>query len=49
MQEFHRNYYHPSNSRIWFYGDDDPTERLRILSGIFILDLVMIAAFSLLI
>ncbi|KAI8532831.1 hypothetical protein RHMOL_Rhmol11G0245100 [Rhododendron molle] len=32
FKEFHRNYYHPSNSRIWFYGDDDPTERLRILS-----------------
>ena len=33
LQEFHRKYYHPSNSRIWFYGDDDPYERLRILSG----------------
>lgn len=33
MQEFHRKYYHPSNARIWFYGDDDPNERLRILSG----------------
>ncbi|KAK7308213.1 hypothetical protein VNO77_41813 [Canavalia gladiata] len=32
FKEFHRKYYHPSNSRIWFYGDDDPTERLRILS-----------------
>jgi hypothetical protein len=32
-QEFHGKYYHPSNARIWFYGDDDPTERLRILSG----------------
>ncbi|CAB4320769.1 unnamed protein product [Prunus armeniaca] len=34
FKEFHRKYYHPSNARIWFYGDDDPTERLRILSGI---------------
>jgi hypothetical protein len=32
FQEFHRKYYHPSNARIWFYGDDEPTERLRILS-----------------
>ncbi|CAH9116055.1 unnamed protein product [Cuscuta epithymum] len=33
FKDFHRKYYHPSNARIWFYGDDDPTERLRILSG----------------
>ncbi|EOX98217.1 Presequence protease 2 isoform 3 [Theobroma cacao] len=32
FKEFHRKYYHPSNARIWFYGDDDPIERLRILS-----------------
>ncbi|XP_057488112.1 presequence protease 2, chloroplastic/mitochondrial-like isoform X1 [Actinidia eriantha] len=32
FKEFHRKYYHPSNARIWFYGDDDPNERLRILS-----------------
>ncbi|CAA0807546.1 Presequence protease 2-chloroplastic/mitochondrial [Striga hermonthica] len=32
FKEFHRKYYHPSNARIWFYGDDDPTKRLRILS-----------------
>ncbi|XP_014520661.1 presequence protease 1, chloroplastic/mitochondrial [Vigna radiata var. radiata] len=31
FKEFHRKYYHPSNSRIWFYGNDDPNERLRIL------------------
>jgi hypothetical protein len=30
---FHRDYYHPSNARIFFYGDDDPEERLRILNG----------------
>ena len=23
-QDFHARYYHPSNSRLWFYGDDDP-------------------------
>ncbi|KAL5855616.1 hypothetical protein ACOSQ4_005418 [Xanthoceras sorbifolium] len=32
FKEFHRKYYHPSNARIWFYGNDDPNERLRILS-----------------
>ncbi|XP_042494165.1 presequence protease 2, chloroplastic/mitochondrial-like [Macadamia integrifolia] len=32
FKDFHRKYYHPSNARIWFYGDDDPNERLRILS-----------------
>lgn len=30
---FHRTYYHPSNALIYFYGDDDPMERLRILDG----------------
>jgi presequence protease len=29
---FHRKYYHPSNARIYFYGDDDPNERLRIMN-----------------
>jgi len=28
---FHHRYYHPSNARIFFYGDDDPAERLRII------------------
>ncbi|CAN0878954.1 Presequence protease 1, chloroplastic/mitochondrial [Linum grandiflorum] len=32
FKEFHRKYYHPSNARIWFYGDDNPSERLRLLS-----------------
>ncbi|CAM8941621.1 unnamed protein product [Rhodiola kirilowii] len=32
FKEFHCKFYHPSNARIWFYGDDDPKERLRILS-----------------
>ncbi|MBN2124977.1 MAG: insulinase family protein [Deltaproteobacteria bacterium] len=27
---FHHRYYHPSNSRIFFYGDDDPEQRLRL-------------------
>jgi presequence protease len=30
---FHRKYYHPSNARITFYGDDNPEERLRILNA----------------
>ena len=29
--EFHRRYYHPSNARIFFSGDDDPGERLRLV------------------
>ncbi|MBN2420422.1 MAG: insulinase family protein, partial [Deltaproteobacteria bacterium] len=31
FKEFHERYYHPSNSRIFFYGDDDPEKRLKIL------------------
>lgn len=31
FKSFHATYYHPSNARIFFYGDDDPTERLRLL------------------
>lgn len=29
FKRFHEEYYHPSNARIFFYGDDDPEERLR--------------------
>lgn len=29
LLDFHRRYYHPSNSRIFFYGDDDPAHRLE--------------------
>jgi len=29
FKRFHDTYYHPSNSFIFFYGDDDPVERLR--------------------
>ena len=28
FREFHRKYYHPSNARLFFYGDDDPEARL---------------------
>ncbi|MEM7346160.1 MAG: insulinase family protein [Chloroflexota bacterium] len=31
FSEFHKTYYHPSNARIFFYGDDDPQERLRLV------------------
>lgn len=37
FKAFHDTYYHPSNAMIFFYGDDDPAERLRrldeVLSG----------------
>jgi hypothetical protein len=33
--DFHTTYYHPSNARAYFYGDDDPEERLRILDVYF--------------
>jgi presequence protease len=29
FKKFHEKYYHPSNSFIYFYGDDNPDERLR--------------------
>ena len=32
FKSFHETYYHPSNAKIWFYGDDDPEERLRIIN-----------------
>jgi hypothetical protein len=31
FKEFHRRYYHPSNARFFFHGDDDPVKRLQIL------------------
>lgn len=31
---FHAKYYHPSNARIVFSGDDDPEERLEILDRV---------------
>jgi len=30
---FHRTYYHPSNARVTFCGDDPPEERLRIVDA----------------
>lgn len=32
FKNFHDTYYHPSNARIWFYGDDDPTKRLELMA-----------------
>ena len=33
FKHFHETYYHPSNALIFFYGDDDPQERLRLMDG----------------
>lgn len=33
FKAFHERYYHPSNALIYFYGDDDPEERLRFLDN----------------
>jgi presequence protease len=30
FRNFHASYYHPSNALLYFYGNDDPKERLRI-------------------
>ena len=32
FKAFHDTYYHPSNARIYFYGDDDPAKRLALLN-----------------
>lgn len=32
FKAFHERYYHPSNAYIYFYGDDDPEQRLRLMS-----------------
>ena len=32
FKEFHQKYYHPSNARVFFCGDDDPDERLRLVN-----------------
>ncbi len=31
FKRFYDTHYHPSNARIYFYGDDDPEERLRLI------------------
>ncbi len=32
FRAYHATYYHPSNARIFFYGDDPPEERLRLIN-----------------
>ncbi len=34
FKQFHATYYHPSNARLYFYGDDNPEERLRRLDEV---------------
>lgn len=33
FKAFHETYYHPSNSFIFFYGNDDPDKRLKLMDG----------------
>jgi presequence protease len=33
FKNFYDTFYHPSNALIYFYGDDDPEERLRRMDG----------------
>ncbi|HWQ04257.1 MAG TPA: insulinase family protein [Longilinea sp.] len=33
FKAFHNQYYHPSNAFIYFYGDDDPGNRLKIIDA----------------
>jgi Zn-dependent M16 (insulinase) family peptidase len=33
FKAFHETYYHPSNSFIFFYGNDDPEKRLALMEG----------------
>jgi len=33
FKDFHARYYHPSNARFFFYGDDAPERRLEILDA----------------
>ena len=33
---FHKKFYHPSNARVYFYGDDDVAARLEV--SLFVLD-----------
>src|SRR6516162_3174017 len=33
LKAFHQRHYHPSNAKFFFYGDDDPDERLRLIGA----------------
>jgi Zn-dependent M16 (insulinase) family peptidase len=35
FKAFHEKYYHPSNARVYFYGDDDPEKRLKFINECF--------------
>ena len=35
FKQFHSTYYHPSNARVYFYGDDDPLKRLEVCVCVF--------------
>ncbi len=35
FKAFHQAYYHPSNARVMFYGDDDPAARLDLIDKAF--------------
>jgi Zn-dependent M16 (insulinase) family peptidase len=35
FKQFHQTHYHPSNARVFFYGDDDPARRLDLLEDYF--------------
>lgn len=35
FMDFHQRHYHPTNAYAFFWGDDDPDERLRMLSEYF--------------
>jgi len=32
FKSFHQKFYHPSNARIFFHGDDDPMQRLKLVN-----------------
>ena len=34
FKDFHKRYYHPSNARIYFYGNDDPGRRLQLTNEV---------------
>jgi Zn-dependent M16 (insulinase) family peptidase len=35
FERFHETYYHPSNARVVFYGDDEPAKRLELIEEYF--------------
>lgn len=35
FKSFYETFYHPTNAKIFFYGDDNPEERLRIIDSAF--------------